>query len=40
MITLTDMATGRYVMVNDTFARATGWTREEAIGRTSLELGV
>ena len=40
MITLTDMATGRYVMVNDTFARATGYTREEAIGRTSLELGV
>ena len=27
MITLTDMATGRYVMVNDTFARATGATR-------------
>ncbi len=40
MITLTDMATARYVMVNDTFTRVSGYTREEAIGRTSLELGV
>ncbi|TXC67092.1 PAS domain S-box protein [Piscinibacter aquaticus] len=40
MITLTDMATARYVMVNDTFTRVSGFTREEAIGRTSLELGV
>ena len=40
MITLTDVATGRYVMVNDTFTRVTGYTREEAVGRTSLELGV
>jgi PAS domain S-box-containing protein len=40
LITLTDIATGRYVMVNDAFAALSGWTREEAIGRTSLELGV
>ncbi|MBS0443115.1 MAG: PAS domain S-box protein, partial [Proteobacteria bacterium] len=40
MITLTDMASGRYVMVNDTFSRVTGYTREESVGRTSLELGV
>lgn len=40
MITLTDMATARYVMVNDTFTRVSGFTRDEAIGRTSLELGV
>ncbi len=40
MITLTDMATGRYVMVNDAFTRVTGYARDEALGRTSIELGV
>jgi PAS domain S-box-containing protein len=40
LITLTDIATGRYVMVNDAFVALSGWTREEAIGRTSIELGV
>ena len=40
MITLTDLDSGRYVMVNDTFTRVTGFTRDESIGRTSLELGV
>jgi PAS domain S-box-containing protein len=40
MITLTDVATGRFVMVNETFTRLCGYTREEAIGRTSVELGV
>jgi PAS domain S-box-containing protein len=40
MITLTDVASGRYVMVNETFTRASGFTAEEAIGHTSIELGV
>lgn len=40
VITLTEMATGRYEMVNDTFLLTTGYTREEVIGRTSVELGV
>jgi PAS domain S-box-containing protein len=40
LITLTDLATGRYVMVNEAFAGYTGYTVAEAIGRTSLELGV
>ena len=40
MITLTDVSTGRFVMVNETFTRVCGFTREEAIGRTSVELGV
>jgi PAS domain S-box-containing protein len=40
VITLTDMASGRYAMVNRSFERLTGWTADEAIGRTALELGV
>ncbi|HET7528100.1 MAG TPA: PAS domain S-box protein, partial [Burkholderiaceae bacterium] len=40
LITLTDLETGRYVMVNDTFTRFTGFTRDEAIGHTALELGI
>ena len=41
MITLTDMATGRYVMVNDTFARATGYSarRRSAAPRSSWACG-
>ena len=38
--TLTEFDTGRYLYVNDCFVRAAGYTREEAIGRTSLELGL
>jgi PAS domain S-box-containing protein len=40
LITLTDRETGRYVMVNEAFCRATGYARDETIGRTSIELGV
>jgi len=40
LITLTDLATGRYVMVNDAFVRVSGWAREEAVGRTAIDLGV
>ena len=40
LITLTDMATGRYMMVNDAFVRATGWARDEVIGRTALDIGI
>ena len=40
LITLTDLATGRYVMVNDAFVRVSGWRRDEAVGKTALELGV
>ena len=39
LITLTDLATGRYVMVNDAFLRVSGWGRDEAVGRTATELG-
>ncbi len=40
VITLTDLQTGRYVMVNRTFERQTGYSAAEVVGRTSMELGV
>ena len=40
LITLTDVTTGRYAMVNQAFERVTGWSAAEAVGRTSLELGI
>ena len=40
LITLTDLATGRYAMVNRSFELHTGWRSAEAVGRTSLELGI
>ncbi|HSQ71553.1 MAG TPA: ATP-binding protein, partial [Rubrivivax sp.] len=40
LITLTDLVSGRYAMVNHTFERVIGWTTAEAVGRTSMELGV
>jgi PAS domain S-box-containing protein len=40
LVTLTDMATGRYLMVNPSFTRLTGWSVDEAVGRTSTDLGV
>jgi PAS domain S-box-containing protein len=40
VITLTDMETGRYAMVNQTFERLTGYGAAEVVGRTSAELGV
>jgi PAS domain S-box-containing protein len=40
VITLTELASGRYAMVNQAFERVIGWSAGEAVGRTSLELGV
>jgi PAS domain S-box-containing protein len=40
LITLTDLSTGRYAMVNRSFEQHIGWSAAEAVGRTSLELGV
>ena len=31
---------GRYIAVNDSFLRMTGWTREEILGRPSVDLGI
>ncbi len=40
LMTLVDMQTGRCVLVNDAFVNLCGFAREEAIGRTIVELGV
>jgi len=40
LIALTDMATGRYAMVNQTFERITGYAAAEVVGRTDVELGL
>ena len=39
-VTITSAEHGRYIEVNDNFLRLTGFTRDELIGRASLELGV
>ena len=39
-ITLAGTKEGRYLEVNDTFVDQIGWTREEVVGRSPLELGI
>jgi PAS domain S-box-containing protein len=39
-LTLTSARNQRYIDVNDTFERFTGYTRDELIGRTPIELGI
>ncbi|MGD8412775.1 MAG: PAS domain S-box protein [Candidatus Latescibacterota bacterium] len=39
-ITITEMATGRFIEVNEGFTKMSGYTHEEVIGRTSKELGI
>jgi formate hydrogenlyase transcriptional activator len=39
-ITLTSMKDHRYVDVNETFERMTGWRREEVLGRTPFDIGL
>ncbi len=40
VITLTEMSSGRYAMVNKTFERLSGYTSDEVMGRTADELGI
>ena len=39
-LTIVEMASGRFIETNPAFERISGYTRDEAIGRTSLELGL
>lgn len=39
-VSITDIASGRFIQINTSFERHFGWTNAEAIGRTSLELGI
>jgi PAS domain S-box-containing protein len=39
-ITITTLAHGRYLDVNDSFLRITGYHRDEVIGHTAVELGI
>ena len=39
-IALTDMASGRYALVNPAFCRLTGYSSDEVVGRTATELGL
>ncbi len=39
-LTITALKTGKLIEVNETFVRVTGFAREEAIGRTTAELGL
>jgi chemotaxis protein methyltransferase CheR len=39
-MSVTALADGRYLNVNDSFLAVSGYTREEVIGHTSLELGI
>ena len=40
VITLTDVASGRFAMVNAMFEQLTGWRSDEVVGRTPQELGL
>lgn len=39
-LTISSLVTGKLIEVNDTFVNVTGFSREEAIGRTTVELGL
>lgn len=39
-VIISDQATGRFIEINAGFTRQFGWSSEETLGRTSLELGI
>ncbi len=40
IIALTELASGNFVMVNDSFTRLTGYPTDEVVGRNSVEIGL
>ena len=40
LMAITELKDGRYLEVNEAFVHVTGYSREEAIGKTSIELGL
>ena len=40
VLTITSLKTGKLIEVNETFVQTTGFTRTEAVGRTTAELGL
>jgi PAS domain S-box-containing protein len=40
VLEITNAKDDRYIEVNDTFQRITGWTREEVVGRTPYDLNI
>jgi PAS domain S-box-containing protein len=40
LIMLGDVRSGRFAMVNQSFVRVTGWSREDAVGRSADDLGL
>lgn len=40
VLTISSLETGNLLEVNDTFVEVTGFTRDEAIGKTTLDLGL
>lgn len=40
VLTISSLDTGKLLEVNETFVKATGFSREEAIGKTTIELGL
>ena len=39
-VAISDLNTGRYLLINQGFTAATGWPAAEALGKTSVELGL
>ena len=39
LMSISDLSTGQYLDVNDSFCKVSGFSREEALGKTAVELG-